>query len=468
MHPHFTPRFGAAVIVVLTAVTSFVVAPAADADEAVRLAAGDRGAMVFELQTKLRGEGHDPGPIDGVFGTRTDSAVRSFQSAHALGVTGVVDGATWSALGGASAVPLLTIGSRGAAVLDLQRRLIGAGYDPGPIDGAFGARTAAAVGRFQTAEGLPASGAVDQTTWDRLAAASVLFGPGARGTGVVEIQTRLAALGFSPGPADGKYGQRTATAMKAFQTSAALPVTGVTDAATLAALRAADAGPGDTVLRRGDEGAAVLAFQTRLARVGFGPGTLDGKFGARTETAVARFQTAFNLPGAGVVNQATLNRLAAFERDVDRGYAAGYVPGAGAEQWRGLIAQVFARWGLDQQVCADPAGPSTCVPAQIDAAIKIISCESNGIPFAVNVSSGVTGLFQHRLTYWAERVKRVQAQFPDFPADASPFNPEHNAMVAGLLVWESRGALLRKLAAGGTTADGPSPWSHWSCKRVLG
>ena len=69
MHPHFTPRFGAAVIVVLTAVTSFVVAPAADADEAVRLAAGDRGAMVFELQTKLRGEGHDPGPIDGVFGT---------------------------------------------------------------------------------------------------------------------------------------------------------------------------------------------------------------------------------------------------------------------------------------------------------------------------------------------------------------------------------------------------------------
>ena len=53
-------------------------------------------------------------------------------------MTGVVDGATWSALGGASAVPLLTIGSRGAAVLDLQRRLIGAGYDPGPIDGAFG------------------------------------------------------------------------------------------------------------------------------------------------------------------------------------------------------------------------------------------------------------------------------------------------------------------------------------------
>ena len=40
------------------------------------------------------------------------------------------------------------------------------------------------------------------------------------GTGVIEIQTRLAAMGFSPGPADGKYGQRTVSAVRAFQSSA--------------------------------------------------------------------------------------------------------------------------------------------------------------------------------------------------------------------------------------------------------
>ena len=197
-----------------------------------------------------------------------------------------------------------------------------------------------------------------------------------------------------------------------------------------------------------------------------GPSTESSERGPRPRSRDSRPPSIS--PGAGVVNQATLNRLAAFERDVDRGYAAGYVPGAGAEQWRGLIAQVFARWGLDQQVCADPAGPSTCVPAQIDAAIKIISCESNGIPFAVNVSSGVTGLFQHRLTYWAERVKRVQAQFPDFPADASPFNPEHNAMVAGLLVGNPAAPCCANSPPAAQLADGPSPWSHWSCKRVLG
>jgi hypothetical protein len=95
-------------------------------------------------------------------------------------------------------------------------------------------------------------------------------------------------------------------------------------------------------------------------------------------------------------------------------------------------------------------------------------CESKGVPFAVNLTSGVTGLFQHRMTYWAERVGRVRVQFPSFPADASAYDPKHNIMVAALLVWESRGALLRNLAAGNTMDEGPHPWSHWSCRRAIG
>ncbi len=398
MPPRNIARFGVAVVAVLTAATLFVAVPPAVAADTATLSPGDRGAVVLELQTRLRAAGHDPGPHDGVFGLRTAAAVR----------------------------------------------------------------------RFQTAALLPATGIVDQATWGRLLEASVLFASGDQGDGVAEIQTHLAALGFSPGPTDGKFGLRTQAAVRAFQASWPLPVTGVVDPPTLAALRTADTGPGDIVLHEGDRGPEVLALQTRLARVGFGPGALDGSFGARTEAAVARFQKTFNLPGAGVVNQITLTRLSVFEQDAERGYAAGYVPGAGAEQWRDLIAEVFARWNLDREQCADDADPTTCVPAQVDAAIKIISCESHGIPFAVNATSGVTGLFQHRLTYWAERVQRVQVYFPDFPSDASPYDPEHNAMVAALLVFESRRALLRNLDAGGSLAAGPHPWSHWSCRRVVG
>ena len=36
---------------------------------------GSRGASVQQLQQLLRNEGYDPGPIDGIFGSRTQSAV---------------------------------------------------------------------------------------------------------------------------------------------------------------------------------------------------------------------------------------------------------------------------------------------------------------------------------------------------------------------------------------------------------
>jgi hypothetical protein len=59
---------------------------------------GSRGDAVVELQRKLSAAGFSPGPIDGVFGSMTDSAVRSFQRARALVVDGIVGPLTWGAL----------------------------------------------------------------------------------------------------------------------------------------------------------------------------------------------------------------------------------------------------------------------------------------------------------------------------------------------------------------------------------
>jgi peptidoglycan hydrolase-like protein with peptidoglycan-binding domain len=53
-------------------------------------------------------------------------------------------------------------------VKTLQVRLEIQGYEPGPIDGIFGARTAMAVKSFQEDKGLTANGMVDQTTWKAL------------------------------------------------------------------------------------------------------------------------------------------------------------------------------------------------------------------------------------------------------------------------------------------------------------
>ena len=49
------------------------------------------------------------------------------------------------------AEPVLKQGASGPDVRDLQQALKALGHDPGPIDGAFGARTASAVKAFQQA-----------------------------------------------------------------------------------------------------------------------------------------------------------------------------------------------------------------------------------------------------------------------------------------------------------------------------
>jgi N-acetyl-anhydromuramyl-L-alanine amidase AmpD len=61
--------------------------------------------------------------------------------------------------------PLLRRGSRGAQVVQLQSALGLLGHDPGPADGIFGPRTAAAVLSFQRSAGILADGIVGPATW---------------------------------------------------------------------------------------------------------------------------------------------------------------------------------------------------------------------------------------------------------------------------------------------------------------
>jgi N-acetyl-anhydromuramyl-L-alanine amidase AmpD len=74
--------------------------------------------------------------------------------------------------GGATAeVRTLRRGSRGDEVLDAQRRLQAAGFDPGPLDGVFGPKTLGAVIAFQRSRGVTADGIVGPRTWAALLAA---------------------------------------------------------------------------------------------------------------------------------------------------------------------------------------------------------------------------------------------------------------------------------------------------------
>jgi hypothetical protein len=106
--------------------------------------------------------------------------------------------------------------------------------------------------------------------------------------------------------------------------------------------------------------------------------------------------------------------------------ALGYEPGAGAGQWRWLVAEYFPE-------------------RLVDEAVSVMACESHGDPFAVNPFSGAAGLFQHMPPYWPPRAANSGW------AGASVFHPEANIAASAWLVLASERA-------------GHDSWAHWSCK----
>lgn len=134
------------------------------------IAPGDAGPAVRDVQGRLRVAGIDVEDVPGRFGVGTTEAVRRFQQTRGLTSDGVVGADTWIALVDAahalgdrllySRRPLL----RGDDVLELQRRLSRLGFDPGPVDGIFGADTDHAVRDFQHNCGVEVDGIVGPGT----------------------------------------------------------------------------------------------------------------------------------------------------------------------------------------------------------------------------------------------------------------------------------------------------------------
>ncbi|MBR5947338.1 MAG: spore cortex-lytic enzyme [Clostridia bacterium] len=60
---------------------------------------GSRGELVKQVQTKLKNWGYYTGAIDGIFGSGTESAVKSFQRKNGLTADGIVGQKTAAALG---------------------------------------------------------------------------------------------------------------------------------------------------------------------------------------------------------------------------------------------------------------------------------------------------------------------------------------------------------------------------------
>lgn len=109
---------------------------------------------------------------------------------------------------------------------------------------------------------------------------------------VEEVQRALEGKGFDVGEVDGKIGSKTERALRTFQKSQRLPVSGQIDRATLARLR--------------DQ---IRAVQRALLRKGYDISVIDGTFGEKTERALRKFQKVQGLPVTGLFDERTLSAL---------------------------------------------------------------------------------------------------------------------------------------------------------------
>jgi hypothetical protein len=140
---------------------------------------GDREHPVQTLQHLLRARGRFV-VVDGIFGPKTDAAVRSFQEQKGLTVDGIVGPRTWLAL-----IVTVEPGSQGEAVRAVQvefqfRNLSGDPQNGLSVDGIFGPETEAAVRGFQEALAadiptVTVDGIVGPVTWQALVSGMLSF-----------------------------------------------------------------------------------------------------------------------------------------------------------------------------------------------------------------------------------------------------------------------------------------------------
>ncbi len=127
---------------------------------------GSTDPAVRDLQAALKALGHDPGPIDGAFGAKTESAVKAFQQEREISVDGIVGRVSWINIDEADqSEPVLRVGSSGLPVRRLQSRMSAVGFDTGGVDGRFSPKTEQAVRQLQQQANVGVDGIVGPKTW---------------------------------------------------------------------------------------------------------------------------------------------------------------------------------------------------------------------------------------------------------------------------------------------------------------
>lgn len=137
---------------------------------------------VTEVQRRLNERGFDAGPVDGIFGKRTESALREFEKSRGLPVDGVLDSTTYTHL--------------------MRKPVFGGGSDDGSSGQSFGDTLSGIFGGSAEASQSSASAAAEPSTTGKGAGAGAVIG----GTmGYLSGGTKGAVIGAAIGALVGNF-----------------------------------------------------------------------------------------------------------------------------------------------------------------------------------------------------------------------------------------------------------------------
>ena len=319
-----------------------------DLSKDIYLELGSKGKKVETLQRRLIELGWMSGSVTGNYDELTEAAVSAFQKKAKLWVDGKAGPDTLKALYASNApkssTPIsnsretLELGSEGSEVRQLQQKLKDLGYLSGSVDGKFGIATEAAVIAFQKNNGLTADGKAGTATLNKLYSGTaqrfngtqsnldnsssgrdtsgiastgyITLENGSSGDQVTALQKRLKETGYYNGNVDGKFGDSTEAAVRAFQMRNNLTVDGKAGPATQRVLYGSKSNITYPSMRQGEESSSVKNLQYTLYELGYYDGAIDGKYGQTTADAVRAFQIQNKIsPVDGVAGSKTLSKL---------------------------------------------------------------------------------------------------------------------------------------------------------------
>ena len=359
--------------------------------EGVSMKKGNKGTQVTALQERLQELGYYKDTPTGTYDSNTIGAVRSFQKKNGLKADGTAGAETQKAIYSADAIsanatptpkvtetptPTPTVavpeeslksGDKGDDVKTLQKRLKELGYFKSTVDGKFGRDTVSALKAFQEANGLENDGVAGKATYAALYSQNVLskgatptpvvtetpdpekeeetetwpkLQKDSAGNDVAQLQEALIELGYLNGSADGTYGDKTVSAVKAFQKANGLTVDGTAGektqkvlfsgnaksasssakaTATPAPTAKATTEPESSLLKTGSKGTEVKELQSKLIQLGYLTGKADSVYGTKTAEAVKAFQKASKLTADGMAGEKTITKLNSAASTADSG-----------------------------------------------------------------------------------------------------------------------------------------------------